>query len=102
MPEGLEPGWAKEARIDLGAHRTPPEPHIRPRWSAAEVRWTDKTWWPCTIVAWYRLAEPAEELMTMRTVDWLARIRTIDGADHWFGYWPSCLRPAQVGRTPGR
>jgi hypothetical protein len=98
MPEPKDPGWAREARIDLGGHPAPPRPYIRPRHAAAEVQWSDKTWRPCTIVAWCQLAEPVEEMMTMRHVTWLVRLRTVDGDENWWGYAPGYLRP--VGPPP--
>jgi hypothetical protein len=97
MPEPPDVWYAREARLDLGYHNPPPGPWIRPRQAAGEARWSDKTWRPCTIVAWHRLAEPVEEMMSMRRVSWLVRLRTVDGTDGWFGYSPNYLRPARRG-----
>ena len=93
MPEARDPRYARIAHVRLGAFNAPPGPWIRPAQADAEVSWTDGTWRPCTIVAWKRLDEPAEELMSGAKVGWLVRLRMADGDDRWWGYRPAYLRP---------
>lgn len=93
MPEPGEPAYAREARVQLGVFKTPPGPWIRPRHAAGETRWSDGTWRPCTIVAWKRLDEPREELMSGVKVAWLVRLQMVGGDDRWWGYRPAYLRP---------
>jgi len=79
--------------MGLGAARTPPGPYVRPRRTAARVRWSDGTWRQYTVVAWRKLDEPRTEMMSGPRITWLVRLRTPDGSDGWFGYRPGSLRP---------
>jgi hypothetical protein len=49
----------------LDAARRPPAPHMRPRYRDAEVRWSDRTWHRVTIIAWHRLEEPYQSIMSV-------------------------------------
>jgi hypothetical protein len=41
---------------------------------------------PVTILAWHRLPEPFEQVLTYRVIRWLIQLRTGDGAEGWCQY----------------
>lgn len=101
-----DPRYGRGARIQLGGAVRPPGPWLRPRMTAAEVHWSDGTWRPATIVAWYKLPAPREDFVTGIKVEWLVRLETQAEGDDWYSYRRGHLRPVseprQVSGYPGR
>jgi hypothetical protein len=59
----------------------------------AEVLLTDQRWAPVTVLAWHRLDEPFEQIVTLQWISWLVRLRLGDGSESWYEYVGLNLRP---------
>ena len=72
----------------------PPGPFLPPRRKAARVQFTDGSWRPCEVIAWYA----GTNIMITSSRLWYARLRLLtDGhgqiSEGWFAYNPQYLRP---------
>jgi hypothetical protein len=70
----------------------PPKPWIRPHRRAAEIGWSDGTWWPVTVLAWARLDPPRYDMLTMRTAEWAVCLRRGDDTVTWYEHDAHGLR----------
>jgi hypothetical protein len=71
IPERLAPGVMVSSR------------RHEPRYRMAEVLFSDRSWRPCTLVAWARCR-----------AGWAALVRWPDGSDGWYVYSARHVRPA--------
>jgi len=72
----------------------PPGPFLPPRHTAAQVQFTDRSWRPCEVIAWYA----GTNIMITSSRLWYAQLRLLtDGhgrvSEGWFAYNPQYLRP---------
>jgi hypothetical protein len=72
----------------------PPGPFLPPRHVKARVQFTDRSWRPCEVLAWYA----GTNIMIARSRLWYVRLRLlVDGhnqvSEGWFAYNPNYLRP---------
>jgi hypothetical protein len=77
------------------ASAAPPGPHEPARHRAAEVLLTDATWTPVTVLAWHRLDQPFEHVITHSRITWLVQLRLSDGSENWYDYTGLNLRPVR-------
>jgi hypothetical protein len=66
---------------------------VRPRLTEVEVLYTDREWYPATVLGWYRLDVAHEQLRTGLLVFWLVQLRLESGEDLWFEYVKLNIRP---------
>ena len=72
----------------------PPGPFLPPRHKAARVQFTDRSWRPCEVIAWYA----GTNIMITSSRLWYVQLRLLaDGhgqvSEGWFAYNPQYLRP---------
>jgi hypothetical protein len=65
----------------------------------AEVLMTDQSWVPVTVLAWHRLAEPFEQVITQQTITWLVQLRLDDSSEAWYEFVDLNLRPRLATMT---
>jgi hypothetical protein len=60
---------------------------------------TDLSWVPVTVLAWHRLAEPFEQVITQQTITWLVQLRLDDSSEAWYEFVDLNLRPRLATMT---
>jgi hypothetical protein len=96
MPEPHERG--SEARVRMLSFTAPARPWIRPRHSAAEVQWSDRSWTRAEVAAWAYSGEGFAHIMTATKFFWLVALKFPGGLasrSGWYGYEEPYLRPAR-------